>query len=141
MEDISEEAMARTSFTLVMLIIAGSMALALGLLGIYGVISYAVSQRTREIGIRLALGAQRSSLRWMFVRSALALTGAGIAIGLAAAAVLTQLMKTLLFGIRPLDPVTFVAVPLTLVIAAILASYLPTARAAAVNPVDALKAE
>ncbi len=133
--------MARTSFTLVMLIIAGSMALALGLLGIYGVISYAVSQRTREIGIRLALGAQRSSLRWMFVRSALALTGAGIAIGLAAAAVLAQLMKTLLFGIRPLDPVTFAAVPLVLVVAAVLASYLPTARAAAVNPVDALKAE
>jgi len=141
MEDISEESMARTSFTLVMLTIAGSMALSLGLLGIYGVISYAVSQRTREIGIRLALGAQKASLRWMFVRSALALTGAGIAIGLAAAAVLTQLMKTLLFGIRPLDPVTFAAVPLVLVAAAVLASYLPTARAAAVNPVDALKAE
>jgi ABC-type antimicrobial peptide transport system permease subunit len=133
--------MARTSFTLVMLIIAGSMALLLGLLGIYGVISYAVSQRSREIGIRLALGAQRSSLRWMFVRSALALTGAGIAIGLAAAAVLTQLMKTLLFGIRPLDPVTFAAVPLVLVAAAVLASYLPTARAASVNPIDALRAE
>jgi len=141
MEDISEESMARTSFTLVMLTTAGSMALALGLLGIYGVISYSVSQRTREIGIRLALGAQKASLRWMFVRSALALTGAGIAIGLAAAAMLTQLMKTLLFGIRPLDPVTFAAVPLVLVAAAVLASYLPTARAAAVNPVDALKAE
>jgi predicted permease len=141
MEDISEESMARTSFTLVMLIIAGSMALLLGLLGIYGVISYTVSQRSREIGIRLALGAQRSSLRWMFVRSALALTGAGIAIGLVAAAVLTQLMKTLLFGIRPLDPVTFATVPLVLVAVAVLASYLPTARAASVNPVDALKAE
>jgi predicted permease len=141
MEDISEESMARTSFTLVMLTIAGSMALSLGLLGIYGVISYAVSQRTREIGIRLALGAQRSSLRWMFVRSALALTGAGIAIGLAAAAVFTQLMKTLLFGIRPLDPATFVVVPLVLVAAAVVASYLPSARAASVNPVDALKAE
>jgi predicted permease len=141
MADISEESMARTSFTLVMLTIAGSMALALGLLGIYGVISYAVSQRTREIGIRLALGAQRASLRWMFVRSALALTGAGIAIGLAAAAVLTQLMKTLLYGIHPLDPITFASVPLVLVAAAALASYLPTARAAAVNPVDALKAE
>jgi ABC-type antimicrobial peptide transport system permease subunit len=141
MEDISEESMARTSFTLVMLTIAGSMALSLGLLGIYGVISYAVSQRTREIGIRLALGAQKASLRWIFVRSALVLTGAGIAIGLAAAAMLTQLMKSLLFGIRPLDPVTFAAVPLVLVAAAVLASYLPTARVAAVNPVDALKAE
>lgn len=141
MEDISEESMARTSFTLVMLTIAGSMALALGVLGIYGVISYAVSQRTREIGIRLALGAQRSSLRWMFVRSALALTGTGIAIGLAAAAALTQVMKTLLFGIHPLDPITFAAVPLVLTAVAVFASYLPTARAAAVNPVDALKAE
>lgn len=77
----------------------------------------------------------------MFVRSALVLTGAGIAIGLAAAAMLTQLMKTLLFGIRPLDPVTFAAVPLVLVAAAMLASYMPTARAASVNPVDALKVD
>jgi len=141
MEEISEESMARTSFTLVMLTIAWLMALALGLLGIYGVISYAVSQRTREIGIRLALGAQKASLRWIFVRSALVLTGAGIAIGLASAAVLTQFIKRVLFGIRPLDPVTFVAVPLVLVAAAVLASYLPTARAATINPVDALKAE
>jgi ABC-type antimicrobial peptide transport system permease subunit len=124
-----------------MLTIAGSMALALGLLGIYGVISYSVSQRTREIGIRLALGAQTSSLRWIFVRSALALTGAGIAIGLAAAAVLVQLMKTMLFGIRPLDPVTFVAVPLVQVAAAVLASYLPAHRAATLDPVEALRSE
>jgi ABC-type antimicrobial peptide transport system permease subunit len=141
MEDISEESLARTSFTLVMLTIAGSMALALGLLGIYGVISYAVSQRTREIGIRLALGAQRASLRWMFVRSALALTGAGIAMGLAAAAGLVQLMKTLLFGIRPFDPVTFAAVPLVLVAVAVLASSLPAHRAATLDPVEALRSE
>jgi ABC-type antimicrobial peptide transport system permease subunit len=141
MEDISEESLARTSFTLVMLTIAGSMALALGLLGIFGVISYAVSQRTREIGIRLALGAQEAALRWMFVRSALALTGTGIAIGLAAAAVLVQLMKSMLFGIRPLDPVTFVAVPFVLVAAAVLASYFPAHRAATLDPVEALRSE
>lgn len=141
MEDIYEQSMARTSFTLVMLAIAGSMALALGILGIYGVISYAVSQRTREIGIRMALGAQKGPLRWMFVRSALVLTGAGIAIGLATAAGVVQLMKTLLFGVHPLDPITFAAVPLVLAVAAAVASYLPAARAAAVNPVDALKAE
>jgi len=141
MQDIYGDSMARTSFALVMLAIAGIMALGLGILGIYGVISYAVSQRTREIGIRMALGAQKAPLRWMFVRSALALTGVGIAIGLVTATALVQLLKTLLFGIRPLDPVTFAAVPLVLVVAAALASYLPAARAAAINPVDALKVE
>ena len=80
MQDIYSESMARTSFTLVMLAIAGSMALALGILGIYGVISYAVSQRTREIGIRMALGAKKGELMWMFVRSALLLTGIGAAL-------------------------------------------------------------
>lgn len=141
MQDIYGDSMASTSFALVMLAIAGSMALALGILGIYGVISYAVSQRTREIGIRMALGAQKGPLRWMFVRSALALTGVGIVIGLATAAGLVQLMKTLLFGVHPLDPITFAAVPFVLVVAAAVASYLPAARAAGVNPVDALKAE
>ena len=107
MQDIYSDSMARTSFTLVMLAIAGTMALALGILGIYGVISYAVSQRTREIGIRMALGAKKSELVWMFVRSALVLTGIGTAVGLGAAAALMRLMRTLLFGISPLDPVTF----------------------------------
>jgi putative ABC transport system permease protein len=113
----------------------------LGVIGIYGVISYAILQRAREIGIRMALGAQRRTVKWMFVRSALILTGGGIAIGLVASALLVQLMKTLLFGIHPLDPVTLTAVPFVLVAAAALASYLPAARAAAVNPVDALKTE
>jgi len=141
MADIYGQSMARTSFTLVMLAIAGAMALALGLLGIYGVISYAVTQRTREIGVRMALGAQRDELKWMFVRSAMALTVAGVAIGLAAAALLTRLMKSLLFGISPLDPVTYVAVPIMLAAAAVLASYLPARRAASVDPVEALRAE
>jgi ABC-type antimicrobial peptide transport system permease subunit len=124
-----------------MLAIAGTMALALGILGIYGVISYAVSQRTREIGIRMALGAKKSELVWMFVRSALVLTGVGMAIGLGAAAALMRLMRTLLFGISPLDPVTFIAVPVTLAAAAALASYLPARRTTAVDPVEALRAE
>jgi predicted permease len=141
MQDIYNQSMERTSFTLVMLAIAGTMALALGILGIYGVISYAVSQRTREIGIRMALGAKKSELVWMFVRSALVLTGVGTAIGLGAAAALMRLMRTLLFGISPLDPVTFTAVPVALVAAAILASYLPARRTAAVDPVEALRAE
>jgi predicted permease len=141
MQDIYGQSMARTSFTLVMLAIAGTMALSLGILGIYGVISYAVSQRTREIGIRMALGAKKSELAWMFVRSALVLTGVGTAVGLGAAAGLMRLMRTLLFGISPFDPVTFAAVPVALVAAAALASYLPARRTAAVDPVEALRAE
>jgi predicted permease len=141
MQDIYSQSMARTSFTLVMLAIAGTMALALGVLGIYGVISYAVSQRTREIGIRMALGANKSELLWMFVRSALVLTGIGTAVGLGAAAALMRLMRTLLFGISPLDPVTFTTVPIVLIAAAALASYLPARRTSAVDPVKALRAE
>jgi predicted permease len=141
MEDIYGQSMARTSFTLAMLAMAGGMALALSIIGIYGVISYAVSQRTREIGIRLALGAQKSTLSWMFVRSALAMTAAGVVIGIGAAAGLTQLMRSLLFAISPLDPLTFVTVPAVLAGAALLASYLPARRAAAVDPVVSLRAE
>jgi predicted permease len=141
MKEIYDESLARTSFTLVMLAIAGSMALVLGIIGIYGVISYTVSQRTREIGIRLALGAQRSELKWMFVRSALVLTSIGIAIGLGSAAGLMQLMKSLLFGTSPLDPLTYVAVLLVLAVSAVLASYLPARRAAAVDPVNTLRVE
>jgi ABC-type antimicrobial peptide transport system permease subunit len=141
MQEIYGQSLAQTSFTLVMLGIAGAMAFALGIIGIYGVISYAVSQRTREIGIRLALGKQRGRLRWMFVRSALVLTGIGVAAGLAAAAGLMRLMKSLLFGVSLLDPVTYVSVLLILAASAVVASYLPARRAAAVNPVEALRAE
>jgi predicted permease len=141
MQDIYSHSLARTSFTLAMLGIAGTMAFALGTIGIYGVISYAVSQRRREIGIRLALGEQTGHLRWLFVRSALVLTGIGIAAGLVAAAGLMRLMKSLLFGISPLDPLTYMVVLLILATAAVLASYLPARRAASINPVEALRAE
>ncbi|MGB6132323.1 MAG: ABC transporter permease [Acidobacteriaceae bacterium] len=141
MQEIYGQSMARTSFTLTMLAIAGFMALALSIIGIYGVLSYAVSQRTREIGIRLALGAQKSALSWMFMRSALAMTAVGVAIGIVAAALLTQLMRSLLFAISPLDPLTFLTVPVVLTAAALLASYLPAQRAAAVDPVESLRAE
>jgi predicted permease len=141
MQEIYSKSLARTSFSLVMLAIAGAMALALGMIGIYGVISYAVSQRTREIGIRLALGAQKSELRWMFMRSAMVLTGIGVLIGMGAAATIVRLMRTLLFGIKPLDPLSFAVVPLILAFAAVLASFVPASRVAAVNPADALKVE
>ena len=141
MREVYDQSLARTSFTLVMLAIAASMALLLGVVGIYGVISYAVSQRRREIGIRAALGAQQGELKRMFVRHGLALAGMGVAIGLGAAAGLTRLMSTLLFGITPLDPVTYAVVPVILVIATVLASYLPARRAASVDPVEALRSE
>jgi predicted permease len=141
MQEIYSQSLARTSFTLVMLGIAGAMAFVLGIIGIYGVISYAVSQRTREIGIRLALGEQTGRLRWMFVRSGLVLTGIGVAVGVVAATGLMRLIKSLLFGVSPLDPFTYVSVLMVLVVSAMLASYLPARRAAAVNPVEALRAE
>ncbi len=141
MQDVYDQSLARTSFTLVMLGIAGAIALLLGIVGIYGVISYAVSLRTREIGIRLALGAPPRDLSRMFVRYGLALAGTGAALGAGAAIGLTRLMKALLFGISPLDPLTYATVTMVLVAAAALASYLPARRAAAVDPVETLRAE
>jgi predicted permease len=133
--------MARTSFTLVMLGLAGKMALLLGVVGLYGVIAYSVSQRRREIGIRMALGAHSQQLTGMFVRHALLLTGLGVVCGLAAAPALTRLMSSLLFGVRSVDPATYVAVSLGLVATAAFAAYLPARRAAGVNPVESLRAE
>jgi len=133
--------MARTSFTMVMLALAGGMALLLGVVGIYGVISYTVSQRTREIGIRMALGARREELTRMFVRQGLALASIGAACGLVAALALGRLMSSLLFGVRPADPSTLSLVAVALVTAAALASYVPARRVADVEPVEALRAE
>ena len=136
-----DQSMARTSFTLVMLAIAGGMGLVLGIVGIYGVIAYVVSQRIREIGIRTALGAQPAGLLGMFVRQGLRLAGIGAALGLVAAAGLTRLMSSLLFGVTALDPATYTAVSALLIVAGVLASYLPARRAIAVDPVHALRAE
>ncbi|MFI5095149.1 MAG: ABC transporter permease [Candidatus Acidiferrales bacterium] len=133
--------MARTSFTLIMLAVAGGMALLLGVVGIYGVIACSVSQRVREIGIRMALGAQTQSLTNMFVRHGLILTGIGAAFGLIAAVIVLRLMSSLLFHVNPVDPVTYVAVTLGLIATAFIASYLPSRRAATVDPVEALRAE
>jgi putative ABC transport system permease protein len=140
-QEIYDKSLARTSFTLVMLGIAGAMALLLGVIGIYGVISYSVSQRTREIGIRMALGARQDELTRMFVGHALRLAAVGVTCGLVAAAGLMRLMSSLLFDVKPFDPVTFAAVSLALIAAATIASYLPAMRASAVNPVEALRAE
>jgi len=141
MSEIYRGSMARSSFTLVMLAIAGGMALLLGIVGIYGVISYSVSQRTREIGIRIALGAQQGALKTMVVRHGLLLAGVGVVLGLAAAAALTRILSSFLFQISPLDPITYVSVSAGLLAAAALASYVPAHRASSVNPVDALRAD
>jgi predicted permease len=135
------QSMARTSFTLVMLSVAGSMALLLGIVGIYGVIAYSVSQRTREIGIRMALGAQQKTLTGMFVRQGLWLTGIGVACGLIGAFAVMRLMSSLLFNVNPTDPITYVAVTIGVIFTAYVACYLPSRRAATVDPIDALRAE
>ena len=135
------KSLARTSFTLIMLGVAGGMALLLGVVGIYGVIAYSVSQRTREIGIRMALGAQQQKLTGMFVRHGLSLTGIGVGLGLIGAAVSMRLLSSLLFNVRPVDPVTYAAASIGLLATAWLASYLPSRRAATVDPVEALRAE
>jgi len=136
-----KRSMARTSFTLIMLAVAGCMALLLGVVGIYGVIAYSVSQRTREIGIRMALGAQQQTLTGMFVRHGLSLTAIGVACGLVVAIFVMRLMSSLLFKVSPVDPVAYGAASLGLVATAFLASYLPSRRASAVDPVEALRAE
>jgi predicted permease len=141
LEELYNRSLARTSFTLVMLAIAGAMALLLGVIGIYGVISYSVSQRTREIGIRLALGAPLDEVTGMFVRHGLILAGLGAACGLTAAFALSRLLQSLLFEVSPADPLTYLSVSAGLILAAMLASYLPARRATKVDPVEALRAE
>ncbi|MBZ5725010.1 MAG: ABC transporter permease [Acidobacteriia bacterium] len=141
MEQVFRGSMARSSFTLVMLGIAGAMALLLGLVGIYGVISYSVSQRTRELGIRIALGAGNAELRAMVVGQGVLLAAIGIAVGLAVAVAATRIMTALLFQTSAVDPLTYAAAALGLLAAAALASYLPAHRASSINPVEALRME
>jgi predicted permease len=133
--------MSRTSLTLSLLAIAGAMALLLGICGIYGVIAYSVAQRRREIGVRMALGAQAQQIRALFIRRGMTVAAAGLLLGVGAAAAFTRFMQTLLFGITPLDPVTFTAMPTILAAAALLATYLPASRATRVDPVETMRAE
>ena len=140
-EHFYTQSMARTSFTLVMLGIAGTMALLLGVVGIYGVISYSVSQRTREIGIRMALGAPKGAIIGLFVRGGLILTAIGIGCGLVAAFAAMRLMSALLFGVSAVDPVTYASISLLVFVTAWLACYLPSRKAAGVDPMNALRTE
>jgi predicted permease len=141
MEDVVARSMARTSFTMLLLVIAAAVALLLGTVGIYGVISYVVSQRTREIGVRMALGARRRDISRMVLREGALLALLGIAIGLAAAYNLTKLILALLYEVSPRDPATFASVPVLLAAVALVASWLPAQRAAAVEPLEAIRYE
>ncbi|HKD60331.1 MAG TPA: ABC transporter permease [Terracidiphilus sp.] len=140
-EALYKKSMERTSFMLVMLCIAGSMALLLGIVGIYGVISYAVTQRTREIGIRMALGARKEELIGMFVRQGLLLAAIGVAFGVGAAFATMRFIKAILFQVSPMDPWTYLLATAVVIAIAWIACYLPSRRAARVNPVNALRSE
>jgi predicted permease len=135
------KSMSRTSFTLIMLAIAGGMALLLGTIGLYGVIAYSVTQRTREIGIRIAVGAQQRELTGMFVRQGLLLAGAGVLCGIVVASAAMRLLRTLLFHVSTMDPLTYALVCVGLIATCALASYIPSRAASKVNPVEALRAE
>jgi putative ABC transport system permease protein len=139
MEHIVAGAVARQRFSMLLLAIFAGVALVLAAVGIYGVMSYSVAQQTREIGIRMALGAQRSDVLKMTIKEGLKLVGLGLAIGLAAAFVLTRVMATLLFGISATDPLTFLTISLVLLAVAMLASYIPSLRAMRVDPMVALR--
>jgi putative ABC transport system permease protein len=141
LDGIYRKSMARVSFTMVMLALAGGMALLLGMIGIYGVISYSVTQKTREIGIRTALGASESQVVSMFVTRGLRLALVGVALGLAGAVASTRLMTSLLFGVGAIDPATYAAVAAAVIAAAVAASYVPSRGAARAVPLEALRAE
>jgi len=141
LQEIYSKSMERTSFTLMMLAIAGAMALLIGIVGIYGVVSYTVSQRRREVGIRIALGAPSLTVARIFIVNGLTLAIIGVACGLAGSAALTRLLASSLYGVSPLDPVTFVSVAFALVLTAFLSSYLPTRRATKVDPFEPLRSE
>ncbi len=141
MDEVLDRSMARTSFTLVMLAIAAAVALVLGAVGLYGVMSYTVAQRTREFGVRMALGARAADVGTLVLRHATLLVGIGLAAGLLAAFTLTRLMSALLYGVAPSDPLTFAGVAIVLALVAVVASLVPVARASRVDPLDALRTE
>jgi predicted permease len=141
MDDIRSEATADTSVTLILLGIVSGMALLLGAIGLYGVISYTVSQRIQEIGVRMALGADRGQVQGMVLRQSVMVTAGGVILGLLGAFALSRVMATLLFGVSATDPVTFLTVPVVLALVSVLSAWLPARRASRVDPALALRAD
>lgn len=141
LDEIQADSAAQTSFAMVMLAIAASVALLLGVVGIYGAISYVAMQRTRETGICMALGAQSREVRRLFLRRGLMLTLADVALGIGMALALARVMSALLFGVSPADPLTYAAVSAGLMTVALLATYLPARRASRIDPVIALRSD
>ncbi len=141
MQEVTAAAIAGTSFTMVLLAIAAGVALFLGAVGLFGVISYVVSQRTREIGVRVALGAKREDIRGLVFQQGAWVAASGVVLGLGGAAALTRLMRSVLFQVSPVDPISFVVAPALLLVVAVSATWLPARRASRVDPVVALRAE
>jgi ABC-type antimicrobial peptide transport system permease subunit len=141
LREIYNDSMAQTSFTLVILGIAASVTLLLGVVGIYGVIAYVVAQRRREVGIRMALGAAASEVQRLFLRHGLIITAVGLIAGVIASAAVMRLLASLLFGVSPLDPATYAASLVGLGSIALLATWLPARRATLVDPAVALRGE
>jgi ABC-type lipoprotein release transport system permease subunit len=141
LQQLYDESMAQTSFTLVILGIAAAVTLLLGVVGIYGVIAYVVAQRRREVGIRMALGARAPDVQRMFVLRGMVVTGIGLAIGVGAALAVMRLIRVVLFGISPFDPLTYTAVVVGLGAIALLATWLPAHRATRLDPSLALRSD
>jgi ABC-type antimicrobial peptide transport system permease subunit len=141
MEALAAKAMASLSFTMVMVGIAAVLALVLGAIGLYAVLSYGVTQRTREIGVRMALGAEARSVRWMIVWQGTRLALFGVIAGVLMAVALTRYIQTMLFGVGPLDVMAFVGMSAVMLAVALLASYVPARRASRVDPLVALRSE
>ncbi len=141
LNDVYRLSMAQTSFALVLLGIAGAMSVTLAIVGVYGILAFAVAQRRHEVGIRLALGAEPRAVKWLFLRKGLVLNCIGGIVGLALAAGLSRWMASLLFGVKPLDPLTYLASGAVISAAAMTASYIPARRAASVDPMETLRGE
>jgi len=141
LDDVFRFSIARRSLALVLLGIAAAMALTLAIIGVYGVLAYAVAQRRREVGIRVALGAEPGMVKSLFLRQGLMLTSAGGVMGLLSAAALSRWISSLLFGVVPLDPITFGISGAIIIAAALTASYIPARRAASVDPMDTLRSD